>query len=441
MASPLPGPRKGLKTTMAWVRNPPALLQEGKDRYGDIWAFRMQAGITFVFIYDPVLVEQVFTADPTVVHGGDAYAQLATALLGKHSLIVLDESEHDRARALLRPSFHADHVERFRDHVTQACEASLATWPLHTPIATLARMQEITLHTIMTAIFGVSGPVLERLQAAVTELVAHGSNGLRMAMIQVWRLRDRIPRTFAKLIARLDAEIYDVIATARRDANLAQRDDVLAMLLCTTDHDGTAMSDVEVRDELVTLLMQGHQSTGTALAWALERLTRHPDVLGRLRDELEAGKDEYLDAVVRELLRVRPPLPMALRMAKQPYEIGGFEVEPGMSLAPCSFIIQRRADIYPEPLQFRPERFLGKPESPYTWFPFGGPPRNCIGRSFATMEVKMVLRTLVLNARFEPSTEPDEGFTRRGVMFSPKEGGRVVLRERRVVRERVPSAH
>jgi cytochrome P450 len=415
---------------MAWVRNPPALLREGKDRYGDIWMFRMQAGITFVFIYDPVLVEQVFTADPTVLHGGDAYAQLATALLGKHSLIVLDESEHERARNLLRPSFHLDHVERFREHVTHACEESLATWPLHTPIPVLARMQEITLHTIMTAIFGVSGPVLERLKARVTEIVAYGSNERRMAMIQLWRLRDRMPRSFARLLDAVNAEVYDVIATARRDPNLAQRDDVLAMLLCTTYDDGTAMSDVEIRDELVTLLMQGHQSTGTALAWALERLTRHPDVLERLRDEAQAGQEEYLDAVVKELLRIRPPLPMALRMAKQPYEIGGYEVEPGMSLAPCSFIIHRRPDIYPDPLQFRPERFLGKPESPYTWFPFGGPPRNCIGRSFATMEIKMVLRTLVLNARFEPSAEPDEGFARRGVMFSPKQGGRVVLRER-----------
>jgi len=415
---------------MAWVRDPLALLQSGWDRYGDIWAFQMQAGITFVFINDTALVEQVFTADPTVLHGGDAYAQLATALLGGSSLLTLDEGEHEQVRRLLRPPFGAEHIEHFREHVTRACEDSLATWPLGTPVATLGRMQEITLQAIMAAVFGVSGAMEERLRARVSEIVAYGSNSRRMAMVQLWRLRDRLPRSFARLVSAVNADVYEVIASARRDPDLAARGDVLATLLRATYDDGTPMSDVEVRDQLVTLLLQGHQSTGTALAWALERLTRHPAVLDRLRSELEDGSEEYLDAVVRELLRLRPPLPMALRMTRQPYEIGGYEVGPGVSLAPCSLIVQRRPDIYPEPLQFRPERFLGKPESPYTWFPFGGAPRSCIGRSLATMEIKTVLRTLVLGARFEPSSEPDEGFTRRGVMFSPKQGGRVLLRER-----------
>ena len=188
------------------------------------------------------------------------------------------------------------------------------------------------------------------------------------------------------------------------------------MLLGTRHEDGTPLADRELRDILVTLLMQGHMSTGTALAWALERLTRHPAMLERLRAELESGSEEYLDAVINEVLRLRPPVGLAMRFVKQPYEIGGYEVQPGMLLAPCILMLHRREDIYPNPLEFQPERFLDKPTGTYTWIPFGGGQRHCIGRSFATLEIKVVLRTLALHARFAPSEQPDEEITRRGIM-------------------------
>jgi cytochrome P450 family 135 len=425
-----PGPKKSMKTSMKWFRDPAAIMQENYDRYGDVWLLEMQRETAFVLVSDPDLVKQVFLADPAVLRGGEANAQIGTALMGEYSLILLDEDEHLSKRKLLLPPFHGEHVERYREHVARACEENLASWPLHTPIELLPRMQEITLNTIMAAVFGVSGPTLERLRAKVTDLVQFASSELRIGMMHVAGRLGRIPRSFLRVRDPLDVVLFEVIEAARRDPRLEERDDVLAMLLRTVHEDGTPLSDRELRDTLVTLLMQGHMSTGTALAWALERLTRHPEILERLRAELEGGSEEYLDAVIKEALRVRPPVGLAMRMVKQPDEIGGYEAQPGMLLAPCIFMLQRRPDIYPEPLQFRPERFLDKPTGTYTWIPFGGGQRHCIGRSFAMMEINVVLRTLALRARLAPSHASDEAITRRGIMFSPKENARAVLQER-----------
>jgi len=419
-----------MKTSMKWFREPAEIMQENYDRYGDVWLLDMQRDTAFVLVSAPDLVKQIFTADPAVLRGGEANAMIGTALLGRHSVILLDEDEHVRARKLLLPPFHGESIDRFREHVARACEESLANWPLRTPIELLPRMQEITLDTIMTAVFGVSGSASERLRARISDLVQFSSSEWRIGFMHVAGRLGRLPRSFLRVRDPLDVVLFEIIEEARRDPRLDERDDVLAMLLRTEHEDGSPLSDRELRDTLVTLLMQGHMSTGTALAWAVERLTRHPEILERLRAEIEGGSEEYLDAVITETLRVRPPVGLAMRMVKQPYEIGGYEVKPGMLLAPCIFMLHRRADLYPEPLQFRPERFLEQPPSTYTWIPFGGGQRHCIGRSFAMMEIKVVLRTLALQARLAPSHEPDEAITRRGIMFSPKQGARAVLQER-----------
>jgi cytochrome P450 family 135 len=425
-----PGPKKSIRTSMKWFREPAAIMQEGYERYGDVWLLSMQRGTSFVLVSEPDLIKQIFTADPAVLRGGEANAQIGTALMGKHSVILLDEDEHTASRNLLLPPFHRDSIQRFSEHVARACEENLASWPLHTPIELLPRMQEITLDTIMAAVFGVTGPTVERLRARITDLVAFGADERRMVLMHVAQRAGRVPRSFVRVRDPLDTVLFEVIEAARRDPRLDERDDVLAMLLGTRHEDGTPLADRELRDILVTLLMQGHMSTGTALAWALERLTRHPAMLERLRAELESGGEEYLDAVINEVLRLRPPVGLAMRMVKQPYEIGGYEVQPGMLLAPCILMLHRREDIYPSPLEFQPERFLDKPTGTYTWIPFGGGQRHCIGRSFATMEIKVVLRTLALQARFAPSEQPDEAITRRGIMFSPKQNALAVLRER-----------
>ena len=416
---------------MKWFREPDAVMREGYERYGDVWLLDMQRETAFVLVNSPDLVKQVFLADPAVLRGGEANAQIGTALMGKHSVILMDEDEHLQARKLLLPPFHGEKVERYREHVATACEQSLATWPLDTPIELLPRMQEITLDTIMACVFGVSGQELERLGARVADLVAFSSSERNIMMMHVAGRMGRLPRSFLRVRDPFDVALFEVIATARRDPRLDERDDVLAMLLHTTHEDGSPLSDRELRDVLVTLLMQGHMSTGTALAWTLERLTRHPQAWERLVAEVQdGGGEEYLDAVIKEAMRVRPPVGLAMRMVERPYDIGGYQVRPGMLLAPCIFMVHRREDLYPEPEEFRPERFLEQPAGTYTWIPFGGGQRHCIGRSFAMMEITTVLRTLAAHARLATSSEPGEAITRRGIMFSPKDGARAVLRER-----------
>jgi cytochrome P450 family 135 len=239
-----------------------------------------------------------------------------------------------------------------------------------------------------------------------------------------------LPKSFLEARDPLDRVVFEEIQRARNDPRLEERDDILAMLLQAKHEDGSPMTDQEIRDQMMTLLIQGHTSTATTLAWAFERLTRHPDVLERLRSELQSGSDEYLDAVFKEVLRVRPPIPITPRKVVQPYTLGGYEIEIGALIAPSVWMVHRREDVYPDPERFRPERFLEQPEGKYTWIPFGGSDRHCLGRSFATHEIKTVLRTIVLQARFAPAEGPDEAVTRRGILFSPKDSARAVLQER-----------
>jgi len=430
MAQLPPGPKQAIPNALRWFRHPAAMIREGYERYGDVWLLNLPGDSDFVLVNEPDLVKQVYLADPAVLRGGEANAHIGTALMGSHSVILLDEEEHMRARKLLLPPFHGENVERYRDHVAKACKESLASWPLNTPIELLPRMQDITLDTIMKAVFGVSGSLLESLRGRVTDLVTFASAEWRMGMMHIAGRMHRLPRSFVKVRAPFDAVLFEVVEAARRDPRLDERDDVLAMLLRTRHDDGSELSDPELRDILVTLLMQGHMSTGTALAWTIERLIRNPEVSERLTAEVRDGGEDYLDAVVKEGLRVRPPVGITMRLVKEPYEIGGYEARPGMLIAPCAYMVHHRPDLYPEPDRFRPERFLEQPAGTYTWIPFGGGQRHCIGRSFALMEIKTVLRTLALEARFATSDEPAEGISRRGIMFSPKQGARAVLRER-----------
>jgi len=277
----------------------------------------------------------------------------------------------------------------------------------------------------------------ERFRAAKASVVlvnvawsADSKDVLRAAVDYPTHPEGGFPKAFLKVRDGLDAAIYDTIERARRDPNLAERDDVLGMLLTMQHDDGSAVTDREIRDHMVTLLIQGHSSTATALSWAVERLTRHPQMFDRLREEAQNGGDEYLDAVMKETLRSRPPLPLAAREVSQPYQLGQYELPVGALIACSIYLLQRRADLYPDPDRFDPERFLNKPAPPYTWIPFGGGMRQCIGGSFAIAEIKVVLRTLALRTRLAPADQKDEQIKRAGVGFSPSRGGRIVIQER-----------
>jgi cytochrome P450 family 135 len=352
--------------------------------------------------------------------------------MGQRSLIILNEDEHVSMRKLLTPFFTPEAVGRYRGLAEQMSEREVANWPLNEPFPLLPRMETITLNMIMSAIFGVTEAAgQQKLRERINAIIAWGSNRVNMARLHASQRKGKAPpRSLPKARNPLDAEVYRVIQDARSDPRLEQRDDILAILLKARYEDGRPMTDDDLRDTLVTLLIQGHASTADGLCWAFERLMRTPEVYERLRAELEADGDAYLDAVIKETLRARPPLPIGTRMVNRPYELGGYEIELGTVIAPCIYLTHHRPDIYPEPERFRPERFLNQKPGKYTWIPFGGGDRSCLGANFAMRELTEVLRVLVQRTRLEPDVKRDEEIKLRRVGLSPSRQARAVLVER-----------
>jgi cytochrome P450 len=344
-------------------------------------------------------------------------------------LLTLDEPEHQNVRKLLAPAFHSERVKRYPDMMARVCERELAGWPLHEPLPLLPRLQTVALNVILSVIFGAKGDARdEALRTRLANLLEWGANPLRVVWHQQKTLRGwKSPRSFRRLLAPADAVIFEEIDRARHDPRLEERDDVLATLVHAH---GEEMTDRELRDHLMTLTFLGHRSTAVALSWALERLTRHPEIVDRVRDEAQTGSEEYLDAVVKETLRVRSPFPFVLRAVKQPYRLGEYELPIETLIALNTYMLHRREDLYPEPDRFRPERFLEHPPGRYTWIPFGGGGRACIGAGFAMTEMKVVLRTILQQFRLAPAEQRDEEIRRLGVQFSPGSGARIVLEER-----------
>jgi cytochrome P450 len=285
----------------------------------------------------------------------------------------------------------------------------------------------------MRTVFGVQEEARRApLRAALARALEWGSSPSRMAMLAaIGPRRLSRMRLFQRQREPADALIYEEIARRRAAPDLAQRDDILSLLLQARHEDGSPMSDEELRDELMTLLVAGHETTASSLAWAVERLVRHPEMLERLRAEAAGGEDEYVDAVIKETLRLRPILALVVRKLTEPMEIGGWELPAGVTVAPCIYLVQRRPDVYPEPLRFRPERFLEQPAGTYGWFPFGGGVRRCVGASFALFEMRVVLQTLVSRFALRPADPRAERRTRRAITLVPDHGGRVIAEELR----------
>ena len=439
MASKLPPGSRAPSIVQAfnWVRRPAAAMEVAQKRYGDVWTLRLLAHTRFVLVSDPQLIEQIFKADPTLLHAGEADAMIGEALVGQNSVLVLDEEAHTTKRTLLQPPFHRDRIDHYRDAILRICAEEIASWPLREPIELLPRMQAITLKSIMSVIFGVTGgPAEERLHARIRDLFGWAANPLHMARLHVAHRRGSdLPKSFLAVRDPFDRVVLEEIDRARQDPRLPERDDILAMLLKARHDDGSPMDDRDLRDQMVTLLIQGHQTTAAALGWALERLMRHPEAFERLRADVQSGSEEYLDAVFKETLRVRPSLFIIPRLVvRQPYQLGEYEIPVGGLVVPCIYLLHRREDIYPEPAAFRPERFLEQPEGKYTWIAFGGSDRHCIGRSFATAEFKEVLRMIVQQVRLAPAEPGDEKIVRRGILFAPGAGARGVVQERLAAR-------
>ena len=413
--------------TLGWTARTMPFLERAQAKYGDMWTMKLAQEGPWVMVSDPDVVKQVFKGDPEVFRAGEGNAILSP-LVGHNSVLTLDGSAHMTQRKLMLPPFHGRRMQAYGELMRDIAQREVDSWPAGGSMTLWPRMQAITLEIILQAVFGLDeGPRLDALRERLREVLAASTAPVTMLLIAMLGTR-RFERL--KLVRReldpADQLLYEQIRERREDPDLESRSDILSMLLSARYEDGQPMSDVELRDELVTLLVAGHETTATSLAWTMERLVRHPGALERLRDEVAAGDDEYMDAVVKETLRLRPVLPVVVRRLSQDTEVGGRLLPAGVAVAPCIHLVHRRPDVYPEPARFRPERFLEQPAGTYTWIPFGGGVRRCLGASFALFEMKQVLTAMM--SRIEPSASTtSERVIRRAITMSPSRGGEVTL--------------
>jgi cytochrome P450 len=435
MALP-PGPRTPAAVQMGeWVLRPIPFLERCHRRYGDFFTVRFVMG-EIVWIADPQVIKQVFTGSPQTLHAGEANAPPLEPIMGKHSVLLLDGPEHMRQRKLMLPSFHGERMQSYTDLIAEVTERDIDRWPIGQPFGLRERTQEITLQVIMRAVFGIrDSERLELFHERLGNMLDIGTDRLAMAGIAFPALRRTLGKgkwgKFMRLRKEADELIYDEIATRREDPATGGRDDVLSVLLQARDEEGRAMTDVELRDELMTLLVAGHETTATALAWAFDLLLHDPEKLDRLRSDVENGAGgEYLDAVIKETLRIRPVVPGVVRKVKGPFELRGYEIPVGTRVAPNIYLTHRNPDVFPEPERFLPERFLDEPPDTYSWIPFGGGIRRCIGASFALLEMKVVIPTILRRVELDAAARAPERIRRRAITFSPENDALVVVKRK-----------
>lgn len=429
MPTPKPPQPRQSRPAQSWhfARRTPGFLTELHAELGDVFGLHFQKHPWTVFAH-PDAVKEIFTAPASALRAGEGNEILGPPL-GQHSLLLLDGDEHMRQRRMLLPSFHGEKLAAQKAAMERVAELEVAKFPVAEPFSLRPRMQEIALEVIMEVVLGTESSgaehdflsdttrnILEWI-GAPWKLVATGMLGPKHPIIT---------RMFKPVLAPLDEGIYKLIAERRLAKDLEERDDILSMLLLATDEDGRGMTDAEVRDEIVTLIVAGHETTSTALSWAFERLTRDPEGLKRLEDESRTDETEWSDAVAKEALRLRPVLDFVVRRVGEPIEIAGYKFEPGEFLAPCIKLVHLREDIYPDATAFKPERWLDTKPGTYTWIPFGGGVRRCIGFSFAMAEMDVVLRAVARSAHLEPVGE-EEKVVSRFITSSPARGGEVLV--------------
>jgi len=411
-----------------YVRDPLGFLVRYRERYGDVFSVRFPFFGRIVYVADPQLVKDVFTGSPAVFHAGEANATMLEPALGPNSVLTLDDEPHLHQRKLLLPPFHGERVRRYGELIEAATREDMETWPVGEPFPLRAHTQRITLAVILQAVFGIRDEA--RIDRAAKLIDAFSERVTTIVRFPLLR-RDLGPgspwRRFVRARQALDAFIYEEVALRRAEAESEERDDVLSLLLRARHEDGSPMSDAELRDELVTVVGAGHETTATGLAWAMERLLRNPQALGRLRESLARGHGDYLEATVKETLRARPVIIDVARRLTAPATIGGHRLPAGSFVVPAIAAVHLREDLYPDPQQFRPERFLGGKADTYAWIPFGGGIRRCVGAAFAEFEMRIVLREFVTRAALRAADPAPEKVKIRNITLAPEHGTRVVL--------------
>lgn len=405
---------------LAW-RHFTAYSRACRRRYGDTFTVRLPPWGTLVCLSRAADISAVLNGDPELFRAGDVDEYLVR-IMGERSVLVLDGEEHLTKRRELLPPFHGDAVRRYGQLVEEITRERIAQWPVGRPFSLAPEMRAITLEAILRAVLGVQDP--ERL-AALRRLVPEMADvtPLRALMWVVPPLERIGPwRAYLDVKARTDALLHEEIDAHRRNPRLDEQTDVLSLLI----RGGNTDAD-DLRDQLVSLLLAGHETTTATLAWAFERILRHPMVLARAR----AGEEGYLGAIIQETLRLRPPLPLLTRRLTRSTELAGYRLPAGVTIVPLLTLLHDTASSFPEPRAFRPERFLNGSLPPYSWLPFGGGRRRCIGAAFATLEMRVVLRTVLGLTELEAADPSDEAIRQRHITIVPRHGTRVILRQRR----------
>jgi cytochrome P450 len=408
----------------------PQFVAASRRRYGKIFTLRNTMMGEMVYLADPAAIKTVFAGDPRVFHAGEANLMLS-GLLGASSVLVIDGDTHRDRRRLMTTPFHRDAVARQAELMADIAAENIAGWPVGRAFAVAPKTSEITLEVILRTVIGASDPArLAALRDVMPRLLKVGPwESLAIAKPKLQSLPAW--RRFARNMAEADRLLYAEIAERRADPNLAERTDALAMLVQAGAADGIGMSDRELRDQLITLLVAGHDTTATGLAWALERLTRHPQILAKAVAAAEAGDaagDEYLDAIAKETLRIRPVVPDVGRILKEPVEIGGYQLPVGVMVVPSITSVHADPNVYPNPEKFDPDRMVGATLSPTTWFPFGGGNRRCLGAGFAMVEMRIVLREILRRVELSTTAAPDEKTRLKHVIMTPHRGGQITVR-------------
>lgn len=419
-----PGPRTpATVNTAVFVRKPLDTLLEWHRRYGDLFTVKYLIFGIGVYVADPAAVKELFTGDQSDLRAGEANEPLSP-LVGNHSVLTLDGPEHMRQRKLLLPPFQGSAVRAFREIIRDVAEREVAGWKPGSELVMRDRMRALTFEVICRAVFGVTEPErVERLRQALLPIMDTGVGVIFLPLSLRREMGGFGP--WGKLQKRLrhaDAHLYAEIERRRGATDLEERTDVLSLLLRARDEEDRPMSDLELRDELMTMLAAGHETTATGLAFAFDLLLHNPDKLARLRDELASGDDAYLNAVVTESLRLRPVIDASERTLTKPRTLGGYDLPPGIRVYPGIALIHRREDLYPQADVFRPERFLDEGAESYSWLPFGGGIRRCIGAALAQAEMAEVIRCVIERVELQPMRIELEPIVLRGITLAPRHG-------------------
>lgn len=427
-----PGPKESPVVQMVWwLSRPIGFLESCRKRFGDAFS------VTFlgsqrptVMLSNPEAIRALYTEHGHNLPPGRTLA--LRPIMGASSVLLLEGREHLTLRKAMLPPFHGERMRSYESIVREVAEREIASWPRTEPFALHPRMQAVTLEVILSAVFGVTDPqrrtqLRERLPLLLSDT---SSVGLQLRFMLSRRFRRGDPMAqLSEVVRQVDEPLLEEIAARRDDPELAEREDILSLLMSAPMEDGNPMSDRELRDQLVTLLLAGHETTATALAWTFDLLLRHPHTLARLTAEVDAGEDDsYLRAVTSESLRLRPVVPLAGRRLTSALDAGELHLPAGTDVTPAIWLTHTRAEDYPEPYAFRPERFLENPPSTYSWIPFGGGVRRCLGASFAEFEMRVVLQTILQQRILTSASNRAERVARRNVTFSPRNG--TVVRSR-----------